>query len=196
MFFGKKSCEREHLHCGNSVSSYVQLGFFGASCRFSWVSVLFSTFFCLFSFWEKNDLFHSAVLQCEELGATVDVRVCVCAFVGETEPVCSDSITHAGSHCGTLTWTSWNTGKKGNNTAGSVGGPPSFVRAAHEKWNWTLKTPNEWTKSWFLVDGSPYDNSNTRMCVCVCVQWPLCSCNLHVHAVQNKTGSSKPVTTG
>lgn len=52
---------------------------------------------------EKKILFHSAVLQCEEPGATVDVQVCVCAFVGETEPVCSDSITHAGSHCGTLT---------------------------------------------------------------------------------------------
>lgn len=167
MFFGKKSWEREHLHC-NSVSSYVQLGFWGASCRSSWVSVLFSTFFCLFSFWEKNDLFHSAVLQCEEPGATVDVRVCVCAFVGETEPVCSDSITHAGSHCGTLTWTSWNTGKRGTNTAGSEALHHLSEQHA-KKWNWTLKTPNGWTKCWFLVNASPHNNSNTRIRVCVCV---------------------------
>lgn len=82
-----------------------------ASCLSSGLSVLFSTFFCLFGFWE-NDLFYSNVLQSEKQGAIVDARVCVCVFVEETEPVCSGSITHAGSHCCTVTTTSWNTAKK------------------------------------------------------------------------------------
>lgn len=63
-WFFERGWEREHLHCGNSVSGYVQLGFFGASCRSSWVSVLFSTFFCLFSFWGKKKKICSIQLCC------------------------------------------------------------------------------------------------------------------------------------
>lgn len=69
--------------------------------------LLFPTFFYLF----VKKKFYWDVLQYEEPGATVHVQGWVCVFVGQTEPVCSDGITHAGSDRCTLTWT-WNTEKK------------------------------------------------------------------------------------
>lgn len=152
---------------------------------------------------KRNDLFRSDVPQCERQGSIVTARVCVRAFVDETEPVCSDSIAYAGSHCCTVTWTLRNTGrekkkkqkqkwKQGSNTGGCVGGHSSSTTAAHVKRNISIRVL-QW-KMPVLI--SLFGQNSLRVCVRVCsvtslLLWPSCSCC----AKQDRL-CSKPVTTG
>lgn len=116
---------------------------------------------------KKKKKFYSDVLQYEEPGATVDVQGRVCVFVGQTEPVCSDGITHAGSDCCTLTWTR-NTGIKWNKHWGFCWTPSIICQSS------TCQIDSNWLNTGLRNEiiscvwkrESPHGGRNT-MCVCV-----------------------------
>lgn len=147
--------------------------FLGTSCllSFLWTFCVILLFVMLL---KKNNC--SIWMFCSlKSRALLWMHKCVSASLSKRQSPFVPTASHILGH----TAASWpqlhGTQGKKREKQGSVGGHPPPVRELHIKWNLICNN---------AVSISLFDQNSH-----VCVRYPLYSCDLHVHAVQNKRGS-------